>query len=233
MSERSHDLSDTDIRNLGAELFEANSRLDRAIKALAPKHKGGEWEEYQEASQIVLSLERKLAASQGEEYAQPFGFPLKWDAGAPMPHLLMNDHRAFLCFLLNERDPSWDGSYVTVKSLDGNQPESLGLVEFKLCLSAKLGSPNDEVFQGHPLRGKGMEAYGAQHVVNSRWLAELEKINSSHSLYNPASWKEPKHFIFWFHDSTFECIAESYVVETHCISMKEMLTMMVERLIAN
>ena len=40
------------------------------------------------------------------------------------------------------------------------------------------------------------------------------------------------HFIFWFHDSTFECIARSYKVETHRVSMKELLGLMVGRLVS-
>src|SRR5262245_56986113 len=94
----------------------ARKRLHRAISALAPKHKGGEEEEYQAAKQEVLQLERQLAAGDGDEHAEPCGFPLKWDTGAPMPHLMVNDNRALLAFLLSVPDPEWDGSYVTVKS---------------------------------------------------------------------------------------------------------------------
>ena len=147
-----------------------------------------------------------------------------------MPHLMVNDNRALLAFLLSEPDPGWDGSYVTVKSPGDEQPEPLGLVEFDFCISAKLGAPNDEVFEGHPLNGKGLEAYGAQRVVNSQWLKELEKINSVHRMYRPESWRDRTHFVFWFHDSTFECVARSYKVETHRTSMKALLTLMVERL---
>jgi hypothetical protein len=220
------------IHDLELQLKTAEERRRQAMIALAPKHKGGEWEEYHAANQAVFLLERRLAASKGEEYAESCGFPLRWDAGAPMPHLMVNDHRALLSFLLSEPDPSWDGSYVTIKSPGDEQPEALGLVEFDCCISARLGAPNDEVFEGHPLSGKGLEAYGAQRVVNSRWIKEIEKINSVHRMYLPESWREHTHFIFWFHDSTFECIARSYKAETHRISMKEMLGMMVERLIS-
>ena len=82
-----------------------------------------------------------------------------------------------------------------------------------MCVSAKLGDPNDEVFSGHPLQGKGLEAYAAQRVVNSRWLKEIETINSVHPQYRPAMWRDLQHFIFWFHDSTFECLARSFKVE--------------------
>jgi hypothetical protein len=90
----------------------------------------------------------------------------------------------------------------------------LALVEFNCFISAKLGASNDEVFEGHLLNGKGLEAYGAQRVVNSRWLKEVEKVNSVHRMYRPESWRDLHHFIFWFHDSTFECLAQSYKVET-------------------
>jgi hypothetical protein len=212
------------------QLDAANNRLERAIKALTPKHQGGEWQEYRAAHQEVLRLERLNAAETGDEYAEPCGFPLRWDAGAPMPHLMVNDDKALLAFLLSEPDPAWDGSYVTIKSPGDEQPEPLGLVEFEHCTSAKLGTPNDEVFEGHPLNGKGLEAYGAQRVVNSRWLKELEKINSVHRMYRPEFWKDRNHYIFWFHDSTFECVARSFKEETYRMSMKALLGLMVERM---
>jgi hypothetical protein len=222
----------TAIHDLELELRIANERLQRAIAALAPKHKGGEWEEYNTANEDVLRLERQLAVARGEEYAEPCGFPLKWDTGAPLPQLMVNDDRALLAFLLSEPDPAWDGSYVTIKSPRDDQPQPLGLVEFDGCISAKLGTPNDEVFAGHALDGRGLEAYTAQRVVNSRWLKELEAINSVHRGYEPKRWRDLNHFIFWFHDSTFECVARSFNVETHRTSMRALLGLMVERLTA-
>ena len=127
-----------DTHDLERQLRIAGERLQRAVAALAPKHQGGEWQEYHAAHQEVLRLERRLAAAKGEEYAEPCGFPLKWDAGAPMPHLMVNDNKALLAFLLSEPDPAWDGSYVTLKSPADDQPEPLGLVEFDGCISAKL-----------------------------------------------------------------------------------------------
>jgi hypothetical protein len=221
-----------DINDLEQRLKAAAERLQRAIAGLAPKHEGGEWEEYRAAQQGVLRLERQVAAAKGQEYAEPCDFPLKWDTGAPMPHLMVNDNRALLAFLVSEPDAAWDGTYVTLKSPADEGPEPLALVEFNPCNSAKLGAPNDEVFEGHPLNGKGLEPFTAQRVVNSRWLKEIEAINSVHRMYRPETWRRRTHFIFWFHDSTFECIAQSYKVETHRISMKELLGVMVERLIS-
>jgi hypothetical protein len=221
----------TDLSQLERELRRAEKRLKCAIKALAPKGKGGEWEEYQAAENEVLKLQRAFAAAKGEQYAESLEFPVKWDIGAPLPHLIMNDNRALLAFYLNEPDPNWDGSYVTVNDPASGALEPLALVEFEDCLSAKLGSPNDEVFEGHPLQGRGLKAYKPQRVENSHWLRELERINSVHRLYRPDLWKDLNHYVFWFHDSTFECVARAFRVETFRESMAEMLARMIRRLL--
>ncbi len=54
-----------------------------SAKALAPKHKGGEMEEWQAAYQELLVVERELAAARGQEYAVTIEFPAHWDGGAP------------------------------------------------------------------------------------------------------------------------------------------------------
>jgi hypothetical protein len=115
----------------------------------------------------TLRLQRLAAAAKGEEYAETIDFTVRWDFGAPLPHLFVNDSRALLAFFLSPA---------------AAEPESLALVEFKKCEAAKLGSPNDEVLGGHPLDGKGLDFYAAQRVINSRWLAEVERINSVHQL---------------------------------------------------
>ena len=170
-----------------------------------------------------MSAERELAAAKGEQYAVSLDFPVKWDTGAPLPHLFCSDRRTYLTFYVAEPDPNWDGSYVTVKHSGSGETELLALVEFSRCECAKLGSPNDEVFEGHPLYGRGQDGYSAQRVLNSRWLAEIESVNKVHRCYNPNRRKDLNHYIFWFHDSTFECIAKSYSVEVFQESMREML----------
>lgn len=220
----------SDIDQLEQRLKIANERLAAAMKALAPKHKGDEWQEYQAASQGLLKLERQLANAKGGQFAETLEFPVRWDVGAPMPHLCVTDNKALLGFLLHEPDPNWDGSYTSIKGVSGDQQKPLALVEFDRCISAKLGAPNDEVWSGHPLKGKGQEAYRAQRVVNSHWLMDLQAINTVHRCYDPRSWRDLHHYIFWFHDSTFECVASSYRVETYRENMKSLLIRMAERL---
>jgi hypothetical protein len=204
---------DTTIDELERLLAAAQERQNASLVALQGRHQGGEWEAYDAANTQVLTLERRVAAAKGEPHAVPLNFPMRWNTGAPLPHLIRNDGQTFLAFLVRVPDPNWDGSYVTVKSPAEATVEPLALVEFQRCVSAKLGAPNDEVFSGHPLAGRGLEACSAQLVVHSPWLAELERINSIHRGYRPELWRSLKHYIFWFHDTTFECVAESYSVE--------------------
>ncbi|HEX3450918.1 MAG TPA: hypothetical protein VHS97_21870 [Isosphaeraceae bacterium] len=89
-------------------LADARGRLNRAIKALAPKHQGGEWEEYLAAKESVLKLERERAAAKREEYAIPLDFPVQWDIGAPLPYVIQNDNKTFLTFYVRETDPDWE-----------------------------------------------------------------------------------------------------------------------------
>lgn len=190
-----------------------------------------DWQkEYWPAYYALLEVEREVAAAKGEPHAIPFDFPVTWDKGAPLPQLVKDDYRTCLAFCVREIDPNWHGTYIKLESTEDEDPQTLALVEFQRCISVKFGSPNDEVFHGHPLEGKGRASYAAQIVVNSPWLAEIEAINKVHAGYSPERWRHFKHYIFWFHDSTFECIAKSFTVELYQESMYQMLMRMVDRL---
>jgi hypothetical protein len=104
------------------------------------------------------------------------------------------------------------------------------VVEFEWCHSATLGAPNDEVLHGHPLSGRGLKSYTAQAVKNSPWIAKLQEINSIHRQYNPSRWTDLNHYVFWFHDSTFECIARSFRVELFHETFNGLLSLICLRL---
>jgi hypothetical protein len=214
------------------QLAQANVRLQAATAALAPKHKGGEIEEFHTAYDEVLRLERELAASRNEPYAIPCDFPVKWDVGAPLPFLFCSDNRTFLTFYVSERDSSWDGTHVKVVNPASTEGVSLCLVTFKDCASARLGHPNDEAQRGHQLAGRGLKGYTAQIVKNSPWLKEVARTNSAHPRDNPEVWNLLNHYVFWFHDSTFECLAESYEVEVSSEAMPDLLKRLQAKLLA-
>jgi len=180
--------------------------LDVAQKRLA-QAKG--MDDYRLARETVLSIERKLAAERMEEYADTIDFPLKWDVGAPMPCLIANGLHTILLFYLQDDDLESDGE------------ESIALVQFYGCVSLKFGSPNDEVLYGHPLHGRGLEPYTPQIVKNSKWIKDLEVINKVHPNFDQESWRSFNHYVFWFHDETFECVAKSYEVEVIHTKMDE------------
>jgi hypothetical protein len=200
-------------QELRIALDAAHARLDLAIKALAPKHKGGEWDEFCAANAAVLASERSLATYLGLPHAVPLDFPVEWDlgGGAPLPCLLSNDRDTFLLLRLADSRPRSSSS--AVASTGDATAAMIATVQFKRCLSLKMGTPNDEVYAGHPLHGKGLEPYRPLRVINSPWIKELETVNSVHSQYRPEHWKNLHHYIFGFKDSTFECVAQSFVVE--------------------
>jgi hypothetical protein len=109
--------------------------------------------------------------------------------------------------------------------------EPLALVEFKSA-TVKFGGSNDEVMHGHPLHGKGLMPYGAHYVLNSRWKHDLEEINKVHSQYTPDRWKELQHYLFAFHDETFECLALGHRVEPQRTSAKDLVQAVVERMLS-
>jgi hypothetical protein len=78
------------------------------------------------------------------------------------------------------------------------------VVEFTFCTVTKFGYPNDEAWDSIP-RTKGL-SYGIFEVENSEWKLQLSQLNR-HSFPNTKEWSG-RHFLFLFHDSSFECIAK-------------------------
>ena len=76
-----------------------------------------------------------------------------------------------------------------------------------------FGPPNDEAFVGHPLASRGLGPYRAYRIERSSWLRRLERMNSVHPYHDPERFWTLTHFVFAFHDSTFECIAQSFSIE--------------------
>ena len=212
------------VTKLKSRLKEAKEKESSAISKAQKSFGDKEQDEYFKSYQELLVAERDLARALEQEFAESLDFPVKWDTGAPLPFLLQNEHSVFLTFYVKDTDPDWDGTYVNVIDPASDANVDLALVEFKSCISTKFGSPNDEALEGHPLEGKGLDSYTAQIVQNSSWIKEIQTINSVHSCYNPESWSSLNHYIFWFHDSTFECIADSFKVEVHKTNMQELLT---------
>jgi hypothetical protein len=218
-----------DIEGLDKALKNARKRADEAVSRLSTG--GAEASEaFRAALNAQLEAERALAAARGEEHAVPLDLGVQWSGGAPLPHLLSSGHRTFVAFYLDEPDPDWDGTYVTVVDPTDEAPASLGIVEFMRCSAVTIGPPNDEVLHGHRLYGRGLDGYGAYVVENSCWVAELMKVNSVHDQYRAESWSDARHFLFVFHDETVEAVARDIEVETFRENMPALLAQTIVRL---
>jgi hypothetical protein len=86
------------------------------------------------------------------------------------------------------------------------------LVKFHLARTHLFGAPNDETLEGHPLWDRGLGFYGVFRVDESSLVRHLARMNSVHKQHDYSTFDGLTHYIFTFHDSTFECVARSYEV---------------------
>ncbi len=151
------------------------------------------------------------------------------DIGAPIPVLVADEGTVLLAYITSEPDPSWDGTWAKVVSPD-SADEPIAIVRFSRVCAHMLGRPNDEAFEGHPLASRGLRPYAVSEIADSSWIHALERMNAVHPFHRPEHFARYKHFIFAFHDSTFECVAESFTVERCRGSIRSALQRMVEML---
>jgi hypothetical protein len=118
---------------------------------------------------------------------------LRWDAGAPEPVLVASEDRTLIAFCADDGDV-----------VDGTEIQT---AEFVGCTAVKFGFPNDEVLNGHPLWGHGLEPYALHEVQDSIWLEQIRAIERVHPESRPTPFANAKHFILTFHDTTMEAIA--------------------------
>lgn len=199
--------------DLRRNLAVAREELDEAIRALAPKHKGGEWPRYRAAATRCYELERELAKALGEEYAVRIQWAYPWDRGAPMPHVVSSGPVVLLLYLMADANTDWDGTRVSVVDPAGSTPEELAIVRFERCATYKLAPPDGGVLARHPLHNKGLEPYAAHVVENSSWTVEHATIDSPRSRSTPGTSPDYKHYVLLFHDEVFECIATRHAID--------------------
>lgn len=136
------------------------------------------------------------------------------DVGAPLPLVIADDYRLILEYLVSDPDPNWDGTYVNMVSTDTDG--TVAMVRFRRPYAHFLGAPNDEAFAGHPLASRGLEPYGVFEIRHSSWIRQLERMNAVHPNHDRDRFMESRrHFVFAFHDTTFECVAEGFDVSAH------------------
>jgi hypothetical protein len=142
--------------------------------------------------------------------------------GAPCPMILAGEHHLHLAYYLEDRSPDWDGTTVRIVG-ETTIGEPVGLVQFTRAYAHMFGPPNDEAFQGHPLASRGLGPYRVYEVRASSWVRRLERMNAVHPCHRPERFTSLRHFVFAFHDTTFECVAEAFIFSTHTGSVAEVL----------
>jgi hypothetical protein len=100
---------------------------------------------------------------------------------------------------------------VVVREVDLGTEDPVVLIQFERAYAWFHGPPNDEAFQGHPLASRGLHPYGAFRIEDSSWVRRLERMNAVHEHHSPEGFTRLRHYVFAFHDSTFECVARSFV----------------------
>jgi hypothetical protein len=149
--------------------------------------------------------------------------------GSALPLIMSDEHVLLLAYIIQEKPDEWDGRVLTNADLT-LLAERVALVEFEMYRSFMLGAPNDETINGHPLYDRGLRPYGAFKVTGSSWIRRLERMNSVHPHHNPERFKSFHHYIFTFHDSTFECVAEGYKITEREGTITELMPEMQRRL---
>lgn len=169
-----------------------------------------------------------MYAIDGRDRVLPLKDVPQSSVGAPLPVVIASEVDVSLAFLLATAGPDSDGSSVRVVDGDSND-EPIAIIRFQRCYAHFFGPPNDEAFEGHPLSSRGLKPYSAFEIADSSWLRNLEKMNSVHEHHDGARFlREKRHFIFAFHDSTFECIAQDFTVEVTRGSLRSVAPRMLD-----
>jgi hypothetical protein len=148
--------------------------------------------------------------------------------GAPNPMLLAGEHDLFLAYYVQNVPGDWDGTSARIVDID-TEGEPVAVVRFSRCSAHMFGPPNDEAFDGHPLANRGLKPYGVFEIKKSSWVRKLERMNAVHPRHDKHSFmKGKKHFVFSFHDETFECVAETFTVEVSTGSVKGVVRRLLE-----
>jgi hypothetical protein len=132
------------------------------------------------------------------------------DPGAPQPSLLVDEFRLVLSY--------WLPSSLTN---DASPLMDCGFVRFHHAWIHLFGAPNDESLMGHALWERGLGPYGVYQIKHSSLIRRLDQMNATHPRHAAAVFDRLQHYIFTFHDSTFECVAEELEAVTLRIHVDE------------
>ena len=172
--------------------------------------------------------ERQHQFKMKKETARKIDWYPEWCTGAPTPFVYSNGNKVFLTYIIADSE-SITEDIKTLNETSDDCQENMALVEFDGA-TFKYGVANDEVLNGLPLYGNGLEFYSAHIIEHSKWLKEIDAIHSVHPGYDPKRREDLRHFMLLFHDELLEVIARTFTVEVFRASMKSMAIEVVKRM---
>jgi len=81
------------------------------------------------------------------------------------------------------------------------------------CSCRSDAAPNDEAISGHRLYGKGLNGVlWAAEVLDSEWIADLERWSRVHPFHDPQRFSELRHFVVLLKECTVEVVSPAVAV---------------------
>jgi len=146
--------------------------------------------------------------------------------GAPLPSILATEERLLLSYYSEIRPFSMssnrpvlvnEGFKGTVVIVDFLSPAAF----FSVALS-------NETLEAHPLAYRGLLSNRVFRVENSSLIRRLITAQYVHPRPFPGAYESSRHYIFTFHDSVFEAVADGVSVRTFPGSIRDAQNEMLE-----
>ena len=121
-------------------------------------------------------------------------FPHRISGGAPAPELVAREHEAYLSFYLEFISPTWDGTVEPFTEEMRNEQDHAPccVFTFENLRWSNLGHEGEDSW---PWDFPGFDCLKPQVLLDSSLQWRGSGVN---------------HYIFWFHDTTFQCTARSF-----------------------
>jgi len=150
--------------------------------------------------QEILRLERELASAEDREYADPYDWSVPWTVSSDFEACYGDINRSWIAYnCLGSESP-------------GNT--QIAIIRLIRAYGLRAGGSNDEVIEGHPLFGSGIDNCGVFVIRNSNWIDSECRINRVHEQFSQRKWDDLRHFMWTFHDGIVEALAEDVSVVT-------------------
>jgi hypothetical protein len=146
--------------------------------------------------------------------------------GAPLPSVLATEERLLLSYYSEIHSPS-ASAHKPVLVNEGFRG-TVVIVDFHLPAAFFSVPLSNETLEAHPLAYRGLVNYRVFRVENSSWIRQLIAAQYVHARPFPGAFEKTKHYIFTFHDSVFEAVADGVSVRTFPGSIRDAQEEMLE-----